>query len=78
MGGAGADLSVGTERGPVFTAICANGPVYTMQDSSVKRGRRRTTQWYRWGRQRVAPSAFISLGTGERGARIWQGRGGRE
>lgn len=22
----------------VFTAICANGPVYTMQDSSVNRG----------------------------------------
>lgn len=27
----------------VFIAICANGPVYTVQDSSVKRGRRRAT-----------------------------------
>lgn len=32
-----------SQQRAVFTAICANGPVYTEQDSSVKRGRRRAT-----------------------------------
>lgn len=70
--------------GPVFTAICANGPVYVAQDSSVKRGRRRTTQLSgAAGAESVwLPAASISLGTGERGVRIWGwefgGRGGTE
>lgn len=70
--GAGGRSQQRDGAGPVFTAICANGPVYTMQDSSVKWGRRRTTQWYHGGRS-VAPSAFISLGTERAGPE----RGGR-
>ena len=53
--GAGGRSQQSDGVGPVFTAICANGPVYIMQDSSVDRGRRRTTL--------ENHSAFLALGT---------------